>query len=125
MRLGKIFYFIGGVLLSLLGLVMVAIEFRTLASGDWLLDNNQFFAFFALLGKVLLFGLTCATGVFAIISTFTKEKRAILLALFAAFSLVGNAFALVSLLWVIPAVFILGSILVGVGAILFLTKGMG
>ena len=125
MRLGKIFYFIGGVLLSLLGLVMVAIEFRTLASGDWLLDNNQFFAFFALLGKVLLFGLTCATGVFAIISTFTKEKRAILLALFAAFSLVGNAFGLVSLLWVIPAVFILGSILVGVGAILFLTKGRG
>ena len=125
MRLGKIFYFIGGVLLSLLGLVMVTIEFRTLASGDWLLDNNQFFAFFALLGKVLLFGLTCATGVFAIISTFTKEKRAILLALFAAFSLVGNAFALVSLLWVIPAVFILGSILVGVGAILFLTKGRG
>ncbi len=125
MRLGKIFYFIGGVLLSLLGLVMVAIEFRTLASGDWLLDNNQFFAFFALLGKVLLFGLTCATGVFAIISTFTKEKRAILLALFAAFSLVGNAFALVSLLWVIPAVFILGSILVGVGAILFLVKGRG
>lgn len=125
MRLGKIFYFIGGVLLSLLGLVMVAIEFRTLASGDWLLDNNQFFAFFALLGKVLLFGLTCATGVFAIISTFTKEKRALLLALFAAFSLVGNAFGLVSLLWVIPAVFILGSILVGVGAILFLTKGRG
>ena len=123
MRLGKIFYFIGGVLLSLLGLVMVAIEFRTLASGDWLLDNNQFFAFFALLGKVLLFGLTCATGVLAIISTFTKEKRALLLALFAIFSLVGNAFGLVSLLWVIPAILVLGDVLVGVGAILFLTKG--
>ncbi len=122
MKLGKILYFVGGVLLSLLGLVMVVIEFRTLAAGDWLLDNNQAFAFFALLGKVLLFGLCLATGVLAIISVFTKEKRAILLALFAFFAGLGSAFGLVSLLWVIPAVLVLGNILVCAGAILIWKK---
>lgn len=122
MKLAKALYLIGGILLSLLGLVMVVIEFRTLAAGDWLLDNNQIFAFFALLGKVLLFGLSLATGVLAIISAFTKEKRALLLALFATFAGIGTAFGMVSLLWVIPVVFVVGNILVFVGAVLYFRK---
>ena len=122
MKLAKVLYLVGGILLSLLGLVMVVIEFRTLAAGDWLLDNNQFFAFFALLGKVLLFGLSLATGVLAIISAFTKEKRALLLALFATFGGIGTAFGMVSLLWVIPVVFVVGNILVLVGAVLSFGK---
>ena len=122
MELAKALYLIGGILLSLLGLVMVVIEFRTLAAGDWLLDNNQIFAFFALLGKVLLFGLSLATGVLAIISAFTKEKRALLLALFATFAGIGTAFGMVSLLWVIPVVFVVGNILVLVGAVLYFRK---
>ena len=122
MKLAKALYLIGGILLSLLGLVMVVIEFRTLAAGDWLLDNNQIFAFFALLGKVLLFGLSLATGVLAIISAFTKEKRALLLALFATFAGIGTAFGMVSLLWVIPVVFVVGNILVLVGAVLYFRK---
>lgn len=122
MKLAKALYLIGGILLSLLGLVMVVIEFRTLAAGDWLLDNNQIFAFFALLGKVLLFGLSLATGVLAIISAFTKEKRALLLSLFATFAGIGTAFGMVSLLWVIPVVFVVGNILVLVGAVLYFRK---
>ena len=122
MKLAKALYLIGGILLSLLGLVMVVIVFRTLAAGDWLLDNNQIFAFFALLGKVLLFGLSLATGVLAIISAFTKEKRALLLALFATFAGIGTAFGMVSLLWVIPVVFVVGNILVFVGAVLYFRK---
>jgi hypothetical protein len=122
MKLAKVLYLVGGILLSLLGLVMVAIEFRTLAAGDWLLDNNQFFAFFALLGKVLLFGLSLATGVLAIISAFTKEKRAVLLALFAGFGGIGTAFGRAPLLWVIPVVFVVGNILVLVGAVLYFGK---
>lgn len=122
MKLAKALYLIGGILLSLLGLVMVVIEFRTLAAGDWLLDNNQIFAFFALLGKVFLFGLSLATGVLAIISAFTKEKRALLLALFAIFAGIGSAFGMVSLLWVIPVVFVVGNILVLVGAVLYFRK---
>ena len=122
MKLAKALYLIGGILLSLLGLVMVVIEFRTLAAGDWLLDNNQIFAFFALRGKVLLFGLSLATGVLAIISAFTKEKRALLLALFATFAGIGTAFGMVSLLWVIPVVFVVGNILVLVGAVLYFRK---
>jgi hypothetical protein len=120
MKLAKVLYLVGGILLSLLGLVMVAIEFRTLAAGDWLLDNNQFFAFFALLGKVLLFGLSLATGVLAIISAFTKEKRALLLALFSAFGGLGIACSMGTLLWVIPLVFVIGNILVLIGANIFL-----
>ena len=122
MKLAKVLYLVGGILLSLLGLVMVVIEFRTLAAGDWLLDNNQFFAFFALLGKVLLFGLSLATGVLAIISAFTEEKRAVLLALFATFGGIGTAFGMASLLWVIPVVFVVGNILVLVGAVLYFGK---
>ena len=120
MKLAKILYLVGGILLSLLGLVMVAIEFRTLAAGDWLLDNNQFFALFALLGKVLLFGLSLATGVLAIISAFTKEKRALLLALFATFGGSGIACGMGTLLWVIPLVLAIGNILVLIGANIFL-----
>jgi hypothetical protein len=120
MKLAKVLYLVGGILLSLLGLVMVAIEFRTLAAGDWLLDNNQFFAFFALLGKVLLFGLSLATGVLAIISAFTEEKRAVLLALFATFGGLGIACAMGTLLWVIPLVLAIGNILVLIGANIFL-----
>ena len=122
MKLAKVLYLVGGILLSLLGLVMVVIEFRTLAAGDWLLDNNQFFAFFALLGKVLLFGLSLATGILAIISAFAKEKRALLLALFATFGGIGTAFGMASLLWVIPVVFVVGNILVLVGAVLYFAK---
>ena len=122
MKLAKVLYLVGGILLSLLGLVMVAIEFRTLAAGDWLLDNNQFFAFFALLGKVLLFGLSLATGVLAIISAFTEENRAVLLALFSTFGGIGTAFGMVSLLWVIPLVFVIGNILVLIGANIYFKK---
>ena len=120
MKLAKILYLVGGILLSLLGLVMVAIEFRTLAAGDWLLDNNQFFAFFALLGKVLLFGLSLATGVLAIISACTKEKRAVLLAVFATFGGIGIACSMGTLLWLIPLVLAIGNILVLIGANIFL-----
>jgi len=122
MKLAKVLYLVGGILLSLLGLVMVAIEFRTLAAGDWLLDNNQFFAFFALLGKVLLFGLSLATGVLAIISAFTEEKRAVLLALFATFGGIGIACGMGTFLWVIPLVFVIGNILVLIGANIYFKK---
>lgn len=124
MKIVKVILLYAGLTIaSLVGLIFIFVEFRSLFAGDFTLFDNQFLGFLIYLCRGLYFASIIALCVFIVLFRAHKKKICIVLFIMALALLVGALLTLIHFAYYISLVLVaVTSILVIITAIEFFKK---